>query len=111
VNIQKYVEEMNSGLWLEDYQLSVELTVQMVMRSSSITSPYTSLSTRCGRQSIEAYAHGSRLSVEVRKITNKMVTQDEHKVYPSSSHELCNTLHPASLWILLIRDDDDDDVF
>jgi hypothetical protein len=49
VNIQKYVEETNLGLWLEDYQLSVEPAVQMVMRSSSITSPCTSLSMRCGR--------------------------------------------------------------
>jgi hypothetical protein len=35
-----------------------------------------------------------------------MVTQDEHKVYPGSARELRNTLWPASLWIVLIRDDD-----
>jgi hypothetical protein len=62
---------------------------------------------RCGRQSTEAYAHGSRFSVEVCKTTNKMVMQDEHKVYPSLGRELRNTLHPTSLWIVLIRDDDD----
>jgi hypothetical protein len=37
-----------------------------------------------------------------------MVTQDEHKVYPGSGHELRNTLRPASLWIVLVCDDDDD---
>jgi hypothetical protein len=36
-----------------------------------------------------------------------MVTQDEHMVYPGSSRELRNTLRPVSLWIVLIRDDDD----
>jgi hypothetical protein len=40
-----------------------------------------------------------------------MVTQDEHEVYSGSSRELHNTLCPASLWIVLVRDDDDDDVF
>jgi hypothetical protein len=36
-----------------------------------------------------------------------MVTQDEHRVYPGLGRELRNTLCPASLWIVLIRDDDD----
>jgi hypothetical protein len=35
-----------------------------------------------------------------------MVMQDEHKVYPGLGRELRNTLHPMSLWIVLIRDDD-----
>jgi hypothetical protein len=37
-----------------------------------------------------------------------MVMQDEHKVYPGSGRKLHNTLRPASLWIVLVRDDDDD---
>jgi hypothetical protein len=36
-----------------------------------------------------------------------MVTQDEHKVYPGSGRELHNNLCPASLWIVLVCDDDD----
>jgi hypothetical protein len=36
-----------------------------------------------------------------------MVTQEEHKIYPGSGHESRNTLRPASLWIVLMRDDDD----
>jgi hypothetical protein len=35
-----------------------------------------------------------------------MVTQGEHMVYPGSGHKLRNILRPASLWIVLIRDDD-----
>jgi hypothetical protein len=35
-----------------------------------------------------------------------MVIQDEHRAYPGSGHEMRNTLRPASLWIVLIRDDD-----
>jgi hypothetical protein len=34
-----------------------------------------------------------------------MVTQEEHKIYPGSSRELRNTLRPASLWIVLMRDE------
>jgi hypothetical protein len=34
-----------------------------------------------------------------------MVTQEEHKIYPDSGRELRNTLCPASLWIVLICDD------
>jgi hypothetical protein len=45
--------------------------------------------------------------MEVRKTTYYMVTQDEHKVYPGSGCELYNTLRPTSLWIVLVRDDDD----
>jgi hypothetical protein len=52
------------------------------------------------------YADGSRLSVEVRKTTNQMVTQDEHRFYPGSGRELRNTLRPVSLWVVLICDDD-----
>jgi hypothetical protein len=36
-----------------------------------------------------------------------MVTQEEHKIYPGLGHESRNTLRPASLWIVLMRDDDD----
>jgi hypothetical protein len=36
-----------------------------------------------------------------------MVTQDEHEVYLGSGHELLNTLRPAYLWNVLVRDDDD----
>jgi hypothetical protein len=36
-----------------------------------------------------------------------MVIQDEHRDYPGSGCELHNTLHPASLWIVLMCDDDD----
>jgi hypothetical protein len=42
------------------------------------------------------YAHGSRLSMEVRKTTNLMVTRDEPGVYPGSGRELRNTLRSAS---------------
>jgi hypothetical protein len=35
-----------------------------------------------------------------------MVTQEEHKIYPGSARELRNTLRPASLWIVLMRDDE-----
>jgi hypothetical protein len=35
-----------------------------------------------------------------------MVTQDEHRVYLGLGHELRNTLRPASLWIVLMRDDE-----
>jgi hypothetical protein len=36
-----------------------------------------------------------------------MVMQEEHKIYLGSGYELHNTLRPASLWIVLMRDDDD----
>jgi hypothetical protein len=35
-----------------------------------------------------------------------MVTQEEHKIYSGSGHELRNTLCPASLWIVLRCDDE-----
>jgi transketolase C-terminal domain/subunit len=43
--------------------------------------------------------------VEVRKTTNQMVMQEEHKIYPGLGHELRNTLRPASSWIVLMRDE------
>jgi hypothetical protein len=63
------------------------------------------LSTKCGQHFTKGYAHGSRLSAEVRKMTKWMVTQGEHKIYPGSGHKLRNTLCPASLWIVLMRDE------
>jgi hypothetical protein len=36
-----------------------------------------------------------------------MVTQEEQKIYPGSDCESRNALCPVSLWIVLIRDDDD----
>jgi hypothetical protein len=35
-----------------------------------------------------------------------MVAQEKHKIYPGSGRESHNTLHHASLWIVLMRDDD-----
>jgi hypothetical protein len=35
-----------------------------------------------------------------------MVMQEEHKVYPGLGHELRNTLHPMSLWIVLMYDNE-----
>jgi hypothetical protein len=47
-----------------------KLTSWLARESTRHPLPGVPLSTRCGRQSTEGYAHGSRLTVEVRKTTN-----------------------------------------